>query len=277
MGPYQLQLLSTLVIIVAAAVIALFCDILMRNNAELREMAIGLTKRRPVKEAIEKPAPVIAAKQRSVTGSISKHAINSPARAAIERGIARAAAPPVAESRPVRPPVAKRIAARKDWSSLLARNTPAAKIDPVPLRLPAGFQENHSLTKLIESRLPVNGLVVSVGVSATRNSGGAPPESLIRILHSMLGPEDFAAARREHEFILIYPQQHSASAKDRLNLIAQQLWDFQLASMGSHQILLNWGATEATGETIEKAIAKAGENMEENRRGRQLATMAQAG
>jgi hypothetical protein len=274
MGPHQLQFLSTLVIIVAAAIIALFCDILMRNNEELREMAIGLKRGRTEQLKI-----VTAAKQRSATGDVSKHAINPLARAAIERGLARAAAPPIAESRRVRPPAAKPIAARKDWGTLLARNAPAPKIDP-NVKLPAGFQENRALRKLIESCLPINGLVVSVSVSAPRNSGGAPPESVIRhlqsLLHSMIGPDDFAAAHKKHQFVLIYPQQNSETAKRRLNLIAQQLWDFQLASMGSLQILLNWGATEASGEPIEKAIAKAVESMEQNRRGRQLATMAQA-
>src|ERR1700719_666935 len=99
MGPHQLQFFSTLVIIVAAAIVALFCDILMRNNEELREMAIGLKRSRA-----KKPAIATAAKQRSATGNVSKHAINPQALAAIERGIARAAAPPIAESRPIRPP-----------------------------------------------------------------------------------------------------------------------------------------------------------------------------
>jgi hypothetical protein len=256
MGPHQLQIFSSLAVLVAAAIIALFCDFLMHNNERLRADEGGSQP-----AAIDLTAP----KQRSVTGNESKRAISPEALAAINRGIARAAAPPICESRPVRPPASKPIAARKDWASLLARTA--------HVKLPVGFQDKHTLRKLIESRLPVNGLVVSVSVSAPR---GALPESVIRLLKSMMGPDDFAAARGDREFVLIYPRQSGDSAQRRLHLIAQQLWDIQLASMGSLQILFNWGATEACGEPIERAIAKAVESMEENRRGRQLATTAHA-
>jgi len=65
---------------------------------------------------------------------------------------------------------------------------------------------------------------------------------------------------------LIYPQERGASAQRRLNQVAQQLWDFQLRSLGSFQILFSWGGVEVRSESIQEAIASASERMQGDRR-----------
>jgi hypothetical protein len=182
---------------------------------------------------------------------------------------------------------------RKDWGSLLSRNAqrPAA---PVVIRhdvshdllaavvaatnsnssgLPAGFQDGFVLNKLVQSHQPVSGLVVSIGVNASRKSDRKMPEAVSKLVESLIGPNDFAAQSGEDEFLLIYPQESGASAQRRLSQIAQQLWDFQLRSLGSFQILFSWGGVEVRSESIDEAIASASERMQETKRGRKLLTM----
>lgn len=139
--------------------------------------------------------------------------------------------------------------------------------------LPAGFHDGFVLNQLLQSRQPVSGLVVSIGVNALRKSDGTLPESVHELVQSLIGPHDFAAQSSDDEFLLIYPQERGASAQRRLSQIAQQLWDFQLRSLGSFQILFSWGGVEVRSEPLEEAIASASERMQETKRGRKLLTM----
>src|SRR5207302_1970721 len=91
-----------------------------------------------------------------------------------------------------------------------------------------------------------------------------------KLIESLIGPNDFAARSDEDEFLLIYPQDSGASAKQRLSHIAEKLWDFQLHSLGSMQILLSWGGVEVRSESIVEATASARERMHETKRGRKL-------
>jgi hypothetical protein len=232
-----------------------------------------------------------------------KRTVNSDALAAMERGAAlagsggrpRSSAPaPVAESKPELKPEVKPI--KKDWGTLLNRNA-HAKVETRPaatvnkdllaavvaatnstqaseISLPAGFQDGFVLNKLVQSRQPVSGLVVSIGVNAARKSDGKLPEAVHELVQSLIGPHDFAAQSSDDEFLLIYPQERGASAQRRLSQIAQQLWDFQLRSLGSFQILFSWGGVEVRSESIEEAIASASERMQETKRGRKLLTMS---
>ncbi len=167
---------------------------------------------------------------------------------------------------------------RKDWGSLLSRN--AQGIKPVPAAassLPAGFhadfEDGFVLSKLVQGRQPVTGLVVSIGVNAPLKSDGKLPEGVLKLVESLIGPNDFAAQSGEDEFLLIYPQERGASAQRRLSQIAQQLWDFQLRSLGSFEILFSWGGVEVSSESIDEAIASASERMQETKRSRKLLTM----
>jgi len=365
LGQYQLQIFVSLVVILGAAIVALICDFLKRNNEQLRELTIELKVRReeeqkrshlltprapergeraPKTEKIVAPAvaPALAAtnvaapnvaatnvavpnvavpKERAAVNRERKRIINSDALAAMERGAALAAsgghprpahAAPATESKPEAKPevvvisqqvVSQQVvsqpkpsAARKDWGSLLNRNAQKPSTAPVitvnndllaqvvaatnhssgqadESSLPAGFQDGFVLNKLVQSRQPVSGLVVSIGVNAARSSDGTMPPSVHGLVQSLIGPHDFAAQSGDDEFLLIYPQERGASAQRRLSQIAQQLWDFQLRSLGSFQILFSWGGVEVRSESIEEAIASASERMQETKRGRKLLTM----
>jgi hypothetical protein len=312
-GQYQMQSFVSAVVIVAAAIIALICDFLKRNNEQLRELTIELKVRReaeqkrehlltphmperieraPRTEKIAAPPAPAAPKERSALGNEKKRT-NSEALAAMERGAALAgsggcprstAVAPVAQPKPeskpevvvVRQETAKQIA-RKDWGSLLSRKPAAAtnqSAQAAEQSLPAGFQDGFVLSKLVESRQPISGLVVSIGVNAARNSDGTVSDAVAKLVQSLIGPDDFAAQSSDEEFLLIYPEERGASAQRRLSQIAQQLWDFQLRSLGSFQILFSWGGVEVLSESIEEAIASASERMQETKRGRKLLTMA---
>jgi hypothetical protein len=257
----------------------------------------------------EEPAAPPAPKQRATVGQEKragrekKRTVNSDAMAAMERGAAlagsgkrpRAASvetspakamaeveiPEVQAPEPVRESVVA--AAKKDWSSILSRGAKSEPKSAEPITqtfstatpsLPSGFQDGFVLNKLVRSRQPVSGLVVSIGVNATRKADGALPEQVCQLVQSLIGPGDFAAQSAEDEFLLIYPQERGASAQRKLSQIAQKLWDFQLRSLGSFQILFSWGGVEVQKELLEEAIASASERMQETKRGRKLLTMA---
>jgi hypothetical protein len=253
----------------------------------------------PVAQALAAP------KERSATaGKEKKRTVNSEALAAMERGAAlagsggrpRSHVAPVAAPKPEPKPevivvtqqqTAAPSAAKKDWGSLLNRNAQAkvtvnkdllaavvaATNSSGEMSLPAGFQDGFVLNKLVQSHQPVSGLVVSIGVNAGRKADGSLPESVHRLVQSLIGPNDFAAQSGDDEFLLIYPHEQGASAQRRLSQIAQQLWDFQLRSLGSFQILFSWGGVEVRSESIDEAIASASERMQETKRGRKLLTM----
>jgi hypothetical protein len=166
--------------------------------------------------------------------------------------------------------------ASRDWNSLLNarrhpvelnRTNPAAEA-ALPAGFPAGFHDGFVLTRLVETRQPVSGLVVSIGASTSQDTGRSLPSDVRAFIQSLIGPGDFAAQSGTDEFLLIYPGERGASAQRRLSQIAEQLWDFQLRSMGSLSILFSWGGLEVRSESIDEAIASATERMQETRRGR---------
>jgi hypothetical protein len=138
---------------------------------------------------------------------------------------------------------------------------------------PAGFHDGFVLSRLVQKRQPVSGLVVSIGVNTPPNSTGSLPGAVRNLIESLIGPEDFACQSSREEFLLIYPHERGASAQRRLSGIAQRLWDFQLRSLGTFAILFTWGGVEVRSESIEEAVASATERMHETRRGRKLLTM----
>lgn len=280
-------------------------ELQVRRDEEQKRSAVSLAGK-PLPAAAAALAAPKPAKEK-------KRAVNSEAMAAMERGAALAgsggrshipaAAEPVAEANlgnpeTVVPEIAVDVAApahavKMDWGSMLSRNSPpkppvsikigeevlaalaeGAKPEPSFESLPAGFQDGFVLHHLVERRHPVTGLVVSIGVHAARQEGGALPESIGKLVESLIGPDDFAAQSGEEEFLLIYPREQGPSAHRRLSQISQQLWDFQLRSLGTFQILFSWGGVEVQSESIEEAIASASERMNETKRGRKLLTMA---
>ncbi len=139
--------------------------------------------------------------------------------------------------------------------------------------LPAGLQDGFVLSKLLQSRKPVSGLVVSVGVGNSERKTGRIPEAVHTLIRSLLGADDFGCQSGEDEFLLIFPNEHGASAQRKLNAVAERLWDFQLRSMGSFSILFSWGGVEVNGEAISDAVNSASERMHETQRSRKVATI----
>ncbi len=309
LAQYQLQIFVSLVVILAAAFVALICDFLKGNNEQLRELAVELRVRReeeqrrsqtltaqsmPAKTAAEPSRPekqveAPAARAMAAPSTERKRTPSPDALAAMERGARLAASPrpkrPVATPQPdpvpaaeqpvevtpeVMPkpvtPAAKPVA-KKDWGALLSRR------EPVTTDVPAGFHEGFVLSQLVQNRQPVSGLVVSIGVNTPREDDGSMPEQVKDLIQSLIGAGDFACQTNPEEFLLIYPNERGASAQRRLSQIAQQLWDFQLNSLGTFQILFSWGGIEVKSESIDEAIASANERMQETRRGRKLLTM----
>jgi hypothetical protein len=268
LGPFHLQLIMSVTLILTAAIVAFICDVLQRNNEQLRAMNMELQIRQEEEQKrwaipaprITQPVAHVAVrkealrKDRSAVSKEKKRLVNPEALAAMERGAT------LARSAPAPQPAIK-----KDWENLLNRNAQAAK--PAGT-LPAGFADGHILSKLIQSREPVSGLVVSIGVNAA--STEKLPGDVRTLVESLIGPNDFAAQSCEDEFLLIYPDEHGASAQRRLSQIARQLWDFQLRSLGSVEILFSWGGVEVQSESIEEAIASASDRMQETKRGRKL-------
>jgi hypothetical protein len=171
---------------------------------------------------------------------------------------------------------------KKDWGAILARRASAsAPVDPPveqktttdPLAdIPAGFHDGVVLTRLILARQPVTGLVVSIGVTSNPKNGTVP-EPVNSLIRSLIGGDNFACPTGTDEFLLIYPRLNGAAAQRQLSLVAQQLWDFQLRSLGSTSILFSWGGVEVASESIDEAVASASERMNETRRSRKLVAM----
>jgi hypothetical protein len=171
------------------------------------------------------------------------------------------------------------VAGKKDWGSLLARrnvNAPAAAAaasEKVLDAVPAGYHDGYVLSQLMKNKQPVSGLVISIGVNTTREGDGSAPDAVKELIQSLIGPADFACQSSPEEFLLICPNENGAGAQRRLSEIAEQLWNFQLKSMGSFSIVFSWGGVEVRSESIDEAIASANERMKETRRGRKLLMM----
>lgn len=216
-----------------------------------------------------------------------------PAVEALAEPVVQSVVQPAAEAEPkieivapAEPEVPQLTGRFRNWGSLLdkrharleaARKQAQKQLEPLPAPagpvLPAGFQDGLVLKRIVESRQPVSGLVISIGASAPQNEDAAMPSEVAGLIQSLLGPNDFAAQSGADEFLLIYPGERGASAQRKLGEIAEQLWDFQLRSMESLSILFSWGGVEVHSESIDEAIASATERMQQTRRGRKILTM----
>ena len=134
-----------------------------------------------------------------------------------------------------------------DWKSLLAR---------------------HSKKKMGFERMApggtVSGLVVSIGVIG----GGRIPDNVLNFVRGLGGTAEAAYRLSDDEFSLVWHGERGAPAQQRLARISQELWDFQLGSLGALSVLFSWGGVEVENEPVEEALALASMRMQETRRGR---------
>lgn len=303
LGQYQIQIFLSLVVILGAAFVALICDLLKGNNEQLRELAIELKVRREEEDkrhqmfsprmipalataGVTVPAPASSLRSEApVRGREERKRVIAPeALAAMQRGAQLALAPKPRQATEVSEPAPAPVeapCASRDWSSLLSTPRPAPPprrkskktLEPVVAGLPSGFQHVSVLARLRESRQPVTGLVVSIGATGLQSNDGALEDSIRLLIQSFLGANDFATQSSKEEFLLICPGEQGASAQRKLSEIAEQLWDFQLRSMGALSVIFSWGGVEVRNEKLDEAIASATERMEETRRGRKILTM----
>ncbi len=334
LGPYQLQIFVSLVVILAAAFVALICDFLRGSNQQLRELAVELRVRREEEQrrtqllaaaargmrqpGIQpaRPLPVTREKPAAQTRAMEKarpvELRQKPASPENAGVTAHARAQKIAESAPAAPRkssvIDSAILARvarlgnadgtagtlagmefTETEVLLAPPPPGTQRHGHELiaiaggretsssrpesSLPAGLQDGYVLTRLIQSRRPITGLVVSIGVQSGESRNGDVPESVDGLVRSLIGPDDFASRSGADEYLLIYPRERGDSAQRRLSEIAERLWDFQLRSLGRTSILFSWGGVEVEGETISDAIASATERMSQTRRSRKTVSI----
>jgi len=244
----------------------------------------------PAIEIPEPAAPALASESivEPAVEHITEQVFEPAPEAAVECALEPAAEPEpkAAIAEPVEPAAPQLTGRHRNWGSLLdarharleaAKKQAQRQIESIPAPpnpvLPAGFQDGLVLKRIVESRQPVSGLIISIGATAPQNEGTQLPSEVPGLIQSLLGPNDFAAQSGADEFLLIYPNERGASAQRKLAEVAEQLWDFQLRSMESLSILFSWGGVEVHSESIDEAIASATERMQQTRRGRKVLTM----
>ncbi|QOY85005.1 GGDEF domain-containing protein [Paludibaculum fermentans] len=191
---------------------------------------------------------------------------------AIPDPMAQAPAPAVPQTE-IRPKVVE----MRSAAQVRAEQEPPA----VPtLVLPGGFHEPTALARLLEDEAPFSGLVIAVSVvdyvRLMADQGKPAIEqimaSVTRLVMSLTREQDFACRIAEDEFILIFGRESGASAKRRIQLVSERLWDYQLRSLGSVSIIFSWGASESQLQPIVHAVENAREQMLETRRNRRNLT-----
>jgi hypothetical protein len=292
LGPYELQIFTSLVVILGAAVGALLCDFLYGRQEQFRELTLAsqTPRREERKSAIlvtslffEEP-PVYRAM--GSAERIALHGASNTNRISIPPAAQRGAETDKADSRPASSsfskvplphsrgeahrPAASRTLTGKESTSPVALHGGRVAAQISEASIPTGFHEVHVLNRLIRDHKPISGLVVSIGVSAANENGKDDISPVRGLIPSLLGPGDFACAISPDEYLLIFPGERGAPAQRHLAALAQQLWDFQLNSLSQASILFSWGGLEVHNESIEEAIASASERMQETRRGRSI-------
>jgi hypothetical protein len=303
LGPHQLQIFVSLVAILGAAFGVLIGHPFKKNNEPPRELTIELKSRR--REERWRAIPMRPRPLESASGAGNIEAVHATGVTPFSEAVARTPVETVsagmAQEEPKMAAALDMAAAparpRTNWNELLARaslarrsgeSSPAQAValearrdvlDATSIEMslrapevsiPSGFHDGYVLSRLVRSRKPVSGLVVSIGVSAAEADGEHDPQAVRDLIQSLIGPHDFACASAAGEYLLIFPRERGASAQRRLGTIAQHLWDFQLQAVGAASILFSWGGLEVCGESIEEAVAAASERMRETRRRRAL-------
>jgi hypothetical protein len=298
LGPYELQIFTSLMVILGAAVGALLCDFLYGRQEQFRELTLAsqMRPREERKSAIlvtslffEEPPvyrAIASAERTALHGASDAQRISIPP--AAQRGAETdKAVTDKADSRPAsssfskvplphsrgeahRPSASRTLTVRESSAPPVAMQGGRVLAQISEASLPAGFHEVHVLNRLIRDHKPISGLVVSIGVSAANEDGKGDISPVRDLIPSLLGPQDFACATSPDEYLLIFPDERGAEAQRHLAALAQQLWDFQLNRLSEASILFSWGGLEVHKESIEEAIASASERMQETRRGRSI-------
>ena len=233
--------------------------------------------------AIEEPAPIAAAPapapaaaaQKSVSVFLSTRRIESIRRELIEPPAPRALHGD--EAREIAEEVVENvIAAGPRFEIIEGARTASNSMDVL---LPVGFHERAVLDYAVSTGRPFVGLVVSVGVNDIEGRGARDNDLLQSIgyfIRDLLEGDEFACRSGESEFLIVVPGLEGSTADQRLNHIAEQLWDYQLRGVSTWSILFSWGGATAHHERLPDAIANAEEQMNQTRRGRKTVSLESA-
>jgi hypothetical protein len=142
--------------------------------------------------------------------------------------------------------------------------------------LPAGMHDRAVLDRAIATGKPFRGLVVAVGVNDVEGRCARNNDLMNSIgffVRGLLEKKEFACHHGESEFVILCPELEGAEAQQRLNQIAEQLWDYQLRGVSTWSILFSWGGVDVHCQRLSEAISNASEQMNTTRRGRKMVSV----
>ena len=142
--------------------------------------------------------------------------------------------------------------------------------------LPAGMHDRSVLDRALATGKPFRGLVVAIGVNdvegrTTRNNDLM--QSIGFFIRGLLGEKEFACRTGDAEFLILCPELEGPDAQQRLNHIAEQLWDYQLRGASTWSILFSWGGVDVHSQRLAEAISEATGQMNQTRRGRKTVSV----
>lgn len=236
-----IEVILSLVTIVSAAAIALVCDFLRARNAQLRRTVA----RMQAAQAGPGPAPGPGGAQ-PTNNHTSDAPTTQPAAATTGTG-------------PQRHRAISHVQSGQETRLELIQGSGGRDFE---VRLPAGLVTSAGLSPLLESTQLFTGVVISIGLTATRENTG-PVDHLIA---GLLRGSDCGCRTGEDEFILICPGLRGAEAQKHLSHVSDRLWNHQLRTLGKSSILFSLGGVDVQREIFAQAVASANQRMRQTRR-----------
>lgn len=148
------------------------------------------------------------------------------------------------------------------------------------LEVPAGLHGHQILAGLLETPRAFHGLVIVAGLLdyARLEKDHAPEEiraamaAVERFILDTLRGREFACRIAEDEFLIICPGLTGAEARQRVQAVSEQLWDYQLRALRKVTVAFSWGAVESHGRSLAEAVEQAREEMLDTRENRRVLT-----
>lgn len=255
LGAPDIQIFVGLAVVLAAAFVALLCDLLRSHSDRLLVRNVELRVRQEERERFG-PAELAYWFQQLVDALRERRpgaAARVPAATAETGGTKTGGVPADGNGGP--PPPATADAAT-----------------------PTGFQELGMLSRLMADAEPFRGVTVLIGIDDYERvkdkvaPGTGTLEASIRAtIQSMLRPEDFAFRPADDEFILVYPGETGPAAQRRLYQVSERLWEYQLRALGPSAVRFTWGGVEVESQSLAEAVESARERMRQTRHSRKNA------
>jgi hypothetical protein len=133
---------------------------------------------------------------------------------------------------------------------------------------PAGMIGPEAFQRLLDSKEPFSGLVVSIGINDS-DSRIWRSQGLMQSVGGCIAglhEKDFSCRTAYDEFVLVCRGELGAQSQRRLNRISEQLWDFQLRGINTCAILFSWGGVQVQNQPLSEAVASAVDRMRQTKR-----------